>query len=592
MSPTKKSAAPEAKVRRPCRRWVFLAGAGLGWVLAQLAGTVLDGELRALRYVFLPLSALIGGLTALGVWIHFAGLADMAKDTVRQWRLRAAVAVLAIGTILLLGLYLRFERRIFYGDHGQSIAFVVGGSRSGLCECSDNDDALCIQEMGLDPEKLRSCWKDRWIVQLALSLSYLLTLGSAGTIAGLLMIPARPAQAPGAPRAPQGYLDFDVWIDQKSEGLYRAKAWSGGAGFEATQCFALPAVFRDGVLCRAGGGILRGGPGGANAADTAGTADIADTASPEQVGGELFRTVFQGELLKAFQGCLAKARGGPGLRIRLRLNDVPQLAGLPWEYLYDAEGQGFLALSGRTPVVRYMELSEGISTLLVEPPLRVLAVISTPKGYRELAEADEEWRRLAATLEPLLHGGLIEVERLERPTLAALESRLRSGLPVHVLHFVGHGGFSELRGEGVLVFEDEDGKGVPVGGSSLAYLLQDHPSLASGGAQRLQRCPRLAREHLCRHGPDARAARSAGGDRHAVGGHGRDGLQLLREVLPGARRRPADRRLRRRGAQGPRRRAQPGVGHAGALSPRDGRPSFRLGGWRPPRLNPSPRPEI
>ena len=54
---------------------------------------------------------------------------------------------------------------------------------------------------------------------------------------------------------------------------------------------------------------------------------------------------------------------------------------------------------------------------------------------------------------------------------------MRTGQPIHVLHFVGHGGFSELRGEGVLVFEDEDGGGVPLGGPSLSYLLQDHPSL-------------------------------------------------------------------------------------------------------------------
>ncbi len=161
----------------------------------------------------------------------------------------------------------------------------------------------------------------------------------------------------------------------------------------------------------------------------------------------------------------------------MRLNDAPQLAGLPWEYLYDAEGQGFLALSARTPVVRYLELSEGLGTLLVEPPLRVLAVISTPRGYRALAEADEEWRRLRAALEPLLRAGLIEVERLEHPTPDALETRLRAGLPVHVLHFVGHGGFSALRDEGVLVFEDENGDGLPLGGPSLAYLLQDHPSL-------------------------------------------------------------------------------------------------------------------
>jgi hypothetical protein len=312
---------------------------------------------------------------------------------------------------------------------------------------------------------LHTCWNGVWAVELGLALSYLLTLGSAGIVIGVLMIPAQ-SRSPGAPQPPPGYLDFDLWIDQKSAGLYRAKAWSG-AGFEGTETFSLPPGLAGGELRLAGGGSLRGGP----------AAGAEDPASAQQAGDELFRTVFHGELLKAFQGCLAKARSGPGLRVRLRLNDVPQLADLPWEYLYDAEGQGFLALSARTPVVRYLELSEGLSTLLVEPPLRVLAVISTPRGYRELAEADEEWRRLGAALEPLLQSGLIEVERLERPTFEALEARLRGGPPVHILHFVGHGGFSELRGEGVLVFEDENGKGVPVGGPSLAYLLQDHPSL-------------------------------------------------------------------------------------------------------------------
>lgn len=445
-------------------RWIFLAGTGLGWVLALLAGTLLDGELQALRFLFLPLSALAGGLAALGSSMFFAG---------RKWPLRAALIVLALGAILLLGLYLRFAIRINYGDQGRSIAFLAGSSRSGLCECS-GDNAVCLQEMGLDPGRIRSCWKDRWIVDLALALSYLLTLGSTGTIAGLLMASVRPPQDPWAPeasQAPQGYLDFDICIDQKSEGLYRAKAWSGAAGFEATECFTLPEALAEGELHRPGGGARRGGTGAADPEDTA------DGDSLEQAGDELFRTVFQGELLKAFQGCLAKAQDGPGLRIRLRLNDVPHLTGLPWEYLYHAEGRGFLALSGRTPVVRYLELSEGLGTLLVEPPLRVLAVISTPRGYRELAEADEEWRRLCGALEPLLKSGRIEVERLERPTPHALEARLQTGQPVHVLHFVGHGGFSELREEGVLVFEDEEGNGVPVGGPSLAYLLQDHPSL-------------------------------------------------------------------------------------------------------------------
>jgi CHAT domain-containing protein len=373
--------------------------------------------------------------------------------------------MLGLGVVLLLGLYTGFATRVFY--NGGSVTYLVGWSRSGICDCS-LDDAICIQQMNLRPDRFASCWNGRRAIQFAMALSYLLTLGGAGMAAGLLIAPARP-QAPGAPQSAPGYLDFDVWIDQKAEGVYRAKAWSGAAGFEATESFTLPAAIAGGGIWSAGAGARRGGDGAAD--------DIVDADSPEQVGQELFRTVFRGELLKAFQGCLDKARSGPGVRIRLRLNDVPHLAGLPWEYLHDAEGRGFLALSGRTPVVRYLELSEGLATLLVEPPLRVLAVISTPRGYRELGEADLEWRRLGESLGPLLKSGLIEVERLANPTPEALEARLRTGQPVHVLHFVGHGGFSELRGEGVLVFEDENGQGVPVGGPSLAYLLQDHPSL-------------------------------------------------------------------------------------------------------------------
>ncbi len=469
MSTMRKSAVlkPRAGEARPARRrWIVPAGVGLGlgWLLALLGGTLLDGELQVLRALFLPLSALAGSLAAVGAWSHFGSLADTARDLVRNRRVRAVFAGLALGLALLAGLYTGFAERVSYGGSTGSVAFLVGWSRTGLCDCSP-DNAACIREMGLQGDMLGSCWNGRKPVELAMLLSYLLTLGSAGAIAGMLLIPLR---LPQAPSVPPGYLDFDLWIDRKPDGLYRAKAWSAAAGFEATESFSLPAVLAGGELCLAGAGARRGGTG---------VAEVADGASPEQLGGELFRTVFQGELLKAFEGCLAKARGGPGLRIRLRLNDVPELAALPWEYLYDAEGRGFLALSARTPVVRYMEMSAVLDTLLVEPPLRVLAVISTPKGYRELAEADAEWQRLGAALKPLLHSGLIEVERLPRATPEALEARLRTGGPVHVLHFVGHGGFSELRGEGVLVFEDEAGNGVPVGGPSLAYLFQDHPSL-------------------------------------------------------------------------------------------------------------------
>ena len=168
------------------RRWTFPAGAGLGLALALLVGTMLDGELQPLRYLFVPLSALAGGVAALVAWTHFGGLAETARDAVRKWRLRISLAILALGSILLLGLYLKFSERVHYGEgrngegrNGGSVAYLVGWTRSGLCECS-GDDASCIQEMGIVPEKIGACWTNRWIVQLVMTLSYLLILASAG----------------------------------------------------------------------------------------------------------------------------------------------------------------------------------------------------------------------------------------------------------------------------------------------------------------------------------------------------------------------------------------------------------------------------
>ena len=354
MSTTNKSAAldPRAPRRARSRRrhWVFLAGAGAGWALAQLAGTLLDGELAALRLLFLPLSALAGGAAALGTATHIGGLADGAKGTVRRRRLRVALAVLALGATLLIGLYAHFAVRVPFGAPGQSRAFLVGWSRSGVCECSV-DDGLCIQEMGLDPSRFRSCWNGRGLVALVLALSYVLTLGSGGTVAGLLMAAADRGASSGNRRSSGTTSTSTSGSIRGPRASTAPRPGAAPRGSRPRRASPSPRLRRRRSLPRRG----RRPPGRIAARRTP-----SGGASPEQVGDELFRTVFQGELLKAFQGCLAKARGGPGLRIRLRLNDVPQLAGLPWEYLYDAEGRGFLALSGRTPVVRYLELSEGL----------------------------------------------------------------------------------------------------------------------------------------------------------------------------------------------------------------------------------------
>ena len=71
-------------------------------------------------------------------------------------------------------------------------------------------------------------------------------------------------------------------------------------------------------------------------------------------------------------GCLRSSldeasRQDAGLRIRLRLTDVPELADLAWEYLYNPTLNRFLALSVETPIVRYLDLPQRIRPLAVTP---------------------------------------------------------------------------------------------------------------------------------------------------------------------------------------------------------------------------------
>ncbi|HEY0781831.1 MAG TPA: hypothetical protein VGE98_05190, partial [Thermoanaerobaculia bacterium] len=79
------------------RGWTFVAGAGLGLGLAQLAGAMLDGELQGSR-TFVPLSTLACGLSALGAATLFFGLPEAAH----RRRLWAVLAVLAVAATLPL----------------------------------------------------------------------------------------------------------------------------------------------------------------------------------------------------------------------------------------------------------------------------------------------------------------------------------------------------------------------------------------------------------------------------------------------------------------------------------------------------------
>ncbi len=261
------------------------------------------------------------------------------------------------------------------------------------------------------------------------------------------------------------YLDFDLLIERAEEG-YTVRVLNSPAGQAAADfCLPFSELELENFLLRVGRtrrGVRR--------------LESPEMEAAKSFGGRLFDAVFGGDVRGCLRSSLDEAnRQGAGLRLRLRLTDVPELADLPWEYLYNPALSRFLALSTETPLVRYLDLPERIRPLTVHPPLKVLVVISSPSDYPPL-EMEREWEKLREALGDLVQRGLVALERLEDATLMTLQRRLRRG-EYHIFHFIGHGGFDAQAQDGVLLLEDEQGRGRPVSGQYLGTLLHDERTL-------------------------------------------------------------------------------------------------------------------
>jgi outer membrane protein assembly factor BamD (BamD/ComL family) len=136
-----------------------------------------------------------------------------------------------------------------------------------------------------------------------------------------------------------------------------------------------------------------------------------------------------------------------------------------------------LSLSKETPIIRYLELPDRIRPLPVKPPLKVLVMISSPYNFPTLG-VEREWMQLTQVLRDLELEGLVMLERMEKATLAALQRQLRQG-EYHIFHFIGHGGFDQQAKDGILMLEDDEGRGRAVSGQYLGTLLHNHRPLRS-----------------------------------------------------------------------------------------------------------------
>jgi len=269
------------------------------------------------------------------------------------------------------------------------------------------------------------------------------------------------------------FLDFDLLIERDGD-RYRARVLSSPGG-EASADFTLPFSSQELQIF-----VLK--------AISLGTRRrIRRIESPDMLeiktfGGELFEAVFGDKLNRCLRLSLHEAeKSRAGLRIRIRLDDSAgggggvALSDVPWEFLYDSDGAGFLALSGNSPIVRYQDLSQPSERLAVKPPLRLLVMISAPRDAPKLDVAHEQATLDEALRDPI-EKGLITVDRMEKATLEELQRRLRR-TDYHAFHFIGHGGYGERGEGGVLLLENDEGKSDPVSAEFLRQLFQNKKTL-------------------------------------------------------------------------------------------------------------------
>jgi tetratricopeptide (TPR) repeat protein len=203
-----------------------------------------------------------------------------------------------------------------------------------------------------------------------------------------------------------------------------------------------------------------------------GTAAGQDT---QTFGSQLFDALLTGEVRTVYdRSRQAVAVQNEGLRLKLRVN-APELATVPWEFLYDPRAGEFLALSRLTPIVRYLELPLGEQALAVKPPLRILGLVAGPADAPPL-DVQREKARLEQAVQPLQAAGRVELVWLEEQSWRGLQAAMQAG-PWHIFHFVGHAAFDPRSAEGVLLLANDDGRAAPVSAGQLAGLLADHRTL-------------------------------------------------------------------------------------------------------------------
>lgn len=165
----------------------------------------------------------------------------------------------------------------------------------------------------------------------------------------------------------------------------------------------------------------------------------------KSLGNQLYQALFPNQINARFHATMAGAEANQeSVRLRL-IFQSPQLAALPWEFLYDAETNTFLGNNIQTVLSRYIDVPlQKRDIRAAKLPLKVLLVISSPTDLDPL-DATGEATLINSALETHIKVGQIELDIIKEATTRNINQKLREK-PYNIFHFIGHGVFQDNKG--------------------------------------------------------------------------------------------------------------------------------------------------
>lgn len=226
------------------------------------------------------------------------------------------------------------------------------------------------------------------------------------------------------------YINLDLWIERASGGGYEIRVHSSHGGDHD---------------------VARGDFAQLGAQDERLADDGADPPYAKAIGVRqyqfLFETATKARIKTVLDRCLGatedsrEAERNAGVRIRIQLSETnPEIAAVPWEFLYSEADDEFLATSNHTPIVRFLEVRSGMRPPEARLPLKLLVAIPTVPNL----DVDAEKRCIREALEGI--DPPVAVTFLDGNVTRERLSNALTKDNSDFLHFSGHGRFQDGHG--------------------------------------------------------------------------------------------------------------------------------------------------